>query len=667
MSESLSTPNNAPQPPANKPPSLFERGWELLQDLYDTIWVYCDPVTKVCYTHLSHHYEHKYRQKFPVHHSKVFYFDMFLLALLSALIVLWFFVDALLPLVPVPPLIRIDAVSPTAVMSGQDEDYVITFENQSDETVVCAVVRVQLPPDTYMAQDVAEATADDRVCTIDGPNSPLTWESTEHRVLLYTLNTLGPRSNHSLKFVARTYGASGSGKPVTAELTYWEPGAAIESRVSARSELAVASSALQLDAQMPPRIERGRQQIIAINYKNVGDRPIKGAAVRVSSPEDFVVTGGNPTFAATNEWRLGDLEPAEFGTLTLRGYFKALPARPGVDAASVFALRGYVAEDAKPNVLAETVRVNADTRAADLTFYQEVSPLPSGVLIPGDTVRVTVHYRNEGTASMYDAVITVDAGAAFIAGGTASTQTWDKRNESDLAEIRPGVGGTLTATFTVKPEITAEELGNLPFPSLHISSRGEYALVASGGAEPVAEEDLVRVDTGTADLPIASRLGLEAAALYYTKDGDQLGVGPLPPTVGQTTKYRVFFSITATTGDVREAVVEALLPENVRWTGDSSVTNGSSIDYLPTSRRVRWQAGLIPAGTGPDSARVGASFEVEITPVAADVGSSPVLLQSIDIHGQDAATGLPLRAMAPAVTTDLPFDVRAAGKGAVVN
>jgi hypothetical protein len=170
--------------------------------------------------------------------------------------------------------------------------------------------------------------------------------------------------------------------------------------------------------------------------------------------------------------------------------------------------------------------------------------------------------------------------------------------------------------------------------------------------------------TALTTIPISSLLEVKAAAFYYTKDGEQLGVGPLPPKVGERTKYRVVAYITNTTNDVEDAWFEAYLPPNVEWTGRYSVTAGESMDYFPSTGRVRWKVGTINAHTDV-SARIGASFEVALTPTEADAGASPLLVGKIVVTGVDSGTGAKIEAISRDITTALEFDTLAAGKGVV--
>jgi hypothetical protein len=80
----------------------------------------------------------------------------------------------------------------------------------------------------------------------------------------------------------------------------------------------------------------------------------------------------------------------------------------------------------------------------------------------------------------------------------------------------------------------------------------------------------------------------EISVRYYAATGDQLGIGPLPPRVGETTRYWVRLSSEAFRAHL-------VLGKNVRFTGRKAANN---------------------------------IFEIELTPDASQKGSVPVLIES---------------------------------------
>jgi len=96
-----------------------------------------------------------------------------------------------------------------------------------------------------------------------------------------------------------------------------------------------------------------------------------------------------------------------------------------------------------------------------------------------------------------------------------------------------------------------------------------------------------------------------------------------------------------------------------------SVTYGDPVKFDPVTRAVTWNLDQVKRETGGIYPDVGAFFEVALTPDAAAAGTHATLLQDQRIEGQDTVTEERLLREASDVTTELPHDARARGKGKV--
>jgi hypothetical protein len=123
--------------------------------------------------------------------------------------------------------------------------------------------------------------------------------------------------------------------------------------------------------------------------------------------------------------------------------------------------------------------------------------------------------------------------------------------------------------------------------------------------------------------------------------------------VGATTKLRVLLSPAVTTSEARALTVTGRLPEGVEWTGRTSVSMGGALDYLPSTRTVRWQIETLPAWTGDGGVPAIASFEVAVTPEKDAAGAPVVVLSDVAAHATDAVTGLALHAAITEVATEV--------------
>ncbi|MFA6547767.1 MAG: hypothetical protein WCT11_02335 [Candidatus Magasanikbacteria bacterium] len=138
----------------------------------------------------------------------------------------------------------------------------------------------------------------------------------------------------------------------------------------------------------------------------------------------------------------------------------------------------------------------------------------------------------------------------------------------------------------------------------------------------------------SAKIILATELSLKAESRYYTDEGDQLGRGPLPPQVGETTKYWIFIRANNTTNPVRDAMFSATLPNGVNFTGKQSVSIGPALTFDETNRTVSWNYRELPANS-----QTGLYFEVAVTPTPEQMGKTINLVNSIKFTASDKNIG----------------------------
>jgi len=164
-----------------------------------------------------------------------------------------------------------------------------------------------------------------------------------------------------------------------------------------------------------------------------------------------------------------------------------------------------------------------------------------------------------------------------------------------------------------------------------------------------------------AQLPIATELSWDMETRYYTKEGDQLGRGTLPPTVGETTKYWILTKIWNTTSAVKDAKFTATLPVGIDFTKRQSITIGPSITFNEQTRQISWLYSKLP----PNS-QTGLYFEVAITPQAKQIGNTVELVKNAKMTATDSFTQKDLNLFQNSLNNILKSDDRGNLKGSKV-
>ena len=134
------------------------------------------------------------------------------------------------------------------------------------------------------------------------------------------------------------------------------------------------------------------------------------------------------------------------------------------------------------------------------------------------------------------------------------------------------------------------------------------------------------------NLKIYPQISLVATARYYTKEGDQLGRGPLPPQTNNITKYWIYL-------DIKNGATPLLNCKITAKTGqETTVGDKQSVSYGPSlsidKNAVFWNKEKIDAFT-----TFGLYFEVAVAPTANNIGKNIILLDEIILEAIDPISG----------------------------
>lgn len=584
------------------------------------------------------HYLHRYHRPWKHHGPTMLVIDLTLASLAAMVLVGGIFAFYLLP--PATPWagINVDIIGPSDIKAGGKGVLTVSWSNDTPNLAACSTLRIFLPKTVTALGPAVGGSATAKPCLSRGTASITD-------VILVPLGNLQPAARGSVRLPVQFFG-TGDRPPltVTSDLLYWEEASTRISRTSDSRSWSTADSVLKLSAVWPAKTVLGRETSLTVTYENASTDTLSDVRIKVETPSGFVVTGAAPMSDGNGEFRLANVAPGAHGKLTVYGRFGQ-----AVSVASPFTVlaRLVTAEYAGPIAVLHT---QADASAADLRVSAEVtSPAGSIGLEPGTEVRFTVRYANAGNEPINHVSFWLDEPVmeGTTTGLMPESGSWDERSNPELASVAPGATGLLTGSFTVRPDALAQ------------ANRMTLSVLGKG----FLPDDAVRpmlVMASPLDFALTASTSLVARAMYYTPDGDQLGVGPLPPRVGDATRYWISLGASVTGREAKDVAVTAVLPPGVTWTGRASATAGLAPQLDAATRRLNWEIGTLnPA----DQAT--ASFEVSLTPSEADLGHVINLLRNIRLTARDSVTGMGLDKDADDLTTALAGDTRAANHGEV--
>jgi hypothetical protein len=569
-----------------------------------------------------HWFEKHYRGKYKFARL-VFGVDLVLIGLLLGLSV----TAAILWLIHPPQFtdkIYMEAtVAPRDIVAGAPSTLVIHYTNGTNETIDNAVLNLGFP-DHFLLQAVTEETETGDEAAGEAIN----------------LGTLAPGASGNIKIRGVMFGDVGGKQTFRSILTFARPSTKQTLEKTSYYTFSPVRSTLQLSLALPEKLVAGQMTDGTITYKNAGEIDFPEISIAPTWPDGFTLLSSDV--------------PLKDGVFTL-------PAiKAGEEGVFHFDGRlGDVSGDVPftfvPSFTFGETRYTQET----LTQTSPVIPLPlrvshsaDGALRPGTNAAFTVQYENIGETPLTNVTLGIESASPFVRAGTYQV---DAKTHPELASIAPGATGTVTVTVPLRSSIQQSE--TTVYEHIQVPSQ----VVATYGMDGVTVTSRDAQISST----LTSPLVIDSFARYTASTGDQLGRGPLPPLVGEETKYWVFWNIRGTTNTLSNVQIEGTLGPGVRFTGRQTVSQNNGVQYDPTTNSISWTANTVSPTLAPNSTILGIAFEVGVTPTLSQVGTTPTLISSVRATGTDTVTGEFVSASGASASTNIPNDPMAGGNGVV--
>lgn len=546
--------------------------------------------------------------------------------------------------------IRVAFEGPEDVASGDDQTFTVTITNGSPVDIVKTDVTVRYPTGYTPVSSAPSAT--------------------NEFLNLWTIGTVKSGESASVRITGRLTGEIGDTKPFTATANFEPANFSSKFTNEATYTMTITDSSLSVAIDAPRAAASGQKVKLAVTVKNDGKERMERVRIDIEPPKGFAEQVNDPEpNDRTGQWDVAALDPGETTTVTIEGVVSGASGstleckvRVGlVDAGGNF----LVQRERSALILliepALTVSLTAAPKNGTAAAHEresvsvELAYENASVSAVTDARLVLTYGGVDGAKSDVRLVDTATADTAGVADPEDDTMVWTKNELPALARLVPGAKGKVAVTLTLKSSLRS------------VGNGTNLALKVAGTLSGTTEESGSRAEgkSETVSVPVATDLRLSVEGRYFTEQGEIVGAGPLPPTPGLETRYRIFLYITNTLNGVNDAVVTLVLPATVQFL-DGTSTSGNAVTFDEGTREVRWRLSSIEPKTGVTLATLTADFGVAVIPTEGDVGSVLALAGAASLSGSDAFAGVQVSATADSVTSELPFDPLAAGKGIVV-
>jgi hypothetical protein len=556
------------------------------------------------------HYQKRYHLQFA-HARKLFLFDMCLLASVFVIALTWISVLMYDPTVTKNIEISLSTTS-EKIKNGEEIFYEVKYKNTSSEKLVESEIVLNLPKGFVFLEAKPR-------------------EQFRETTKTFVLPALAPGAGGNVTVTGIYFGNANEKDVVAADFSYKQETRGVRENKMVTMFTTARGSILETTITSAPEvIENGKTKVL-ITLKNTGNVVLENVSQVISVPNGKIEESSEK-LSEKNVWTLEKkMEPGSTATLN----FSFTPTNLGekkethisvlpeiVLGNSMFVLDSPITHLWK--VLTPNIRFGAG-------FDGGVS-----VVSPGEVLKTNIVIKNQGDIHLMNAVVTIPL-SNFI-------------DTKKLLELNRG---TLDATgFHVSSKFVASLLDVAPLsevkipleiPLKHSFEGKDVVMKVNASLEGVLKnvEGTFRSSAESEGVKVRTKLLVDASARYFTVDGDQLGRGPLPPRVGKQTKYGVIVRASNTTSRVENLSFSAVIPSYVQWTGRATASVGKEPVFDGDSRMVTWNALALGAGES-----VSLYVELGLTPVAGQIGTTPLLIRDIRLRADDTFTLMPVEAKA---------------------
>jgi len=497
-------------------------------------------------------------------------------------------------------ILKLEILGSDMVDSGDEVEYTIKYKNNGNFSLENPKIIVELPNDSL---------------TEDGKTRSQ-----------YELEDIYPGEENSIKIKARLLGKEGDLKEIKAYLSYQPKNLSARYESNTIFTTKIKATPITLDFDVATKAENGKDFQYSLNYFSNIDYPLENLSIKVSPVSGFEIESSEPSSLDNLEWEINTLNKAQGGRIIINGKISA-----DVNQNLVFNAQLGVWQGGKFIVIKEAT---AEVQIIQSMLYisQQVNGSSNYVASPGEKLNYKIFFRNIGSSASENLFMIVNLNGEALDMSTVQSEygqvqqsgnmiVWDWKETPQLQKLDSQEESNVEFSVKVKDNWTP-------------SSSDEDKLIIS---------DQVNISQIVKKFDIKVSSGLTIL---------QTGSGPDSPTVGESNFYTITWNIQNYLSDAKNVKVKAILPEEVKLTGEIMPTNESSnFSFDSSSREIVWSVGDVLAGTGVNGDPIMLAFQISLTPTNSQKGLVAQLIGKATIAGENQFTASEITATAPAVNS----------------
>jgi len=453
-----------------------------------------------------------------------------------------------------------------------------------------------------------------------------------------SLDDIYPGEERTVAFRARLLGKEGGTKTAKTWLSFQPQNikSRYESATTHTTTLTFVPLTFEID--LPSKIESGKEFRLRLNYFSNTNYPLLNLRAKIEYPPGFEFLESSPGGIGDSEWEIGLLNKTEGGRIEILGRISG-----AVREKKIFRATFGSWQEGEFVLLKEAVQ-GIELIRPFLYITQRINGNPKYVASSGDLLHYEIFFRNLGEEPQLDLFLVVR-----LEGKAFDFQTL----RSDQGKFEPGDNSLIWDSRDI-PQLRFLDSQEERKVEFWIELKEEWGISGPEDKEPVI---INKVFLGQAREEFKTKVNSKLVILQkgYFEDEVFGNSGPLPPQVGQTTTYTIFWQVKNFFNDVKNVKVKSVLPSWVRLTGEI-FPKGASLTFDSQSREIIWEIGDLEMGKGVLNEVLTIAFQVAFTPSSSLKGQTPTLVGSSTITAQDLWTEAEIEDTAKVLDTTLPDD-----------
>ncbi len=492
-------------------------------------------------------------------------------------------------------VLKLEILGPEQIQAGDEINYTVKFKNNGKVRLEAAELVFEYP----------------------GNASPI--EDTAQRITK-KLEDIYPGEERTAIFKAIGIGKEGDILQAQASLTYNPK--SLKSRYESKTNLTTKISfvPLTLEFDLPAKAEQGGDLSFTVNYFSNMDVALENLRLKMIYPSGFIFQSAKPSGLDITEWSLPTLTQANGGRVNIKGELSGTQGERKVFKAQV----GIIKD--KGFMVLKEVQGSIEISDPSVFISQMINGSAAGSVGVGELLHYEIYFKNIGATALEKKFLLVKLNSDFF----------------DLKSLKTENGSTGQGDNSII--FDWQDVQSLRF--LDASDEGKvdfWVKTKDVSSIRKLENPILRNTISLSGVEKAFETKLQGKADFVQK--------VLSQSNSTSTTYNVLWQVKNYWNGLNNAKVKAVLPVNVRLTGQTD-PQGAPFTFDSASREIVWSIGKMNAYQGFDSPLT-LNFQIELMSDGQQIDPTvPMpLIGDANFTAEDSFSGAAIYGVSQAIDT----------------